>query len=360
MRDFIEKILIQAVKDNNKLNIDVLKKSPLIRYLDLKTGAVNGNTKSRRSLANIYAIYSILYFYKDEYYNKIEKYRKFEGFEYTKLFGFYRSLYGGSKLQNHALNSRVNGEFNNKIVGQNDNKLIIINDGKYLLHIEYLYINGIDISNIAIEIIEEYIEILVKKDHSLIKKLEMLISINDIDVKKEKIKELIDEDAEARIFEIISYAILKNHYKSTKIYIGYSLDNLKEEYLTLYKTGRTNANDGGIDFVMRPLGRFYQVTEVGNYDKYLLDMDKILHFPLTFIIKTKKTKVLVEKELKMYIEEKSKGMEVIKKRYYKSIEEIITINELKKWLDELNADELNLLIRDIDLYYKMELNIEIG
>ncbi len=27
--------------------------------------------------------------------------------------------------------------------------------------------------------------------------------------------------------------------------------------LQLYKTGRTNANDGGIDFVMRPIGRFF-------------------------------------------------------------------------------------------------------
>ena len=89
--------------------------------------------------------------------------------------------------------------------------------------------------------------------------------------KKKKISEMLDEDAEARIFEIISYAILRNHYLNTKVYIGYSAEELKEEYLTLYKTGRTNANDGGIDFVMRPLGRFFQVTEVNSYDKYLLD-----------------------------------------------------------------------------------------
>ena len=49
------------------------------------------------------------------------------------------------------------------------------------------------------------------------------------------------------------YAILKNYYKNEKIYIGKTLDSIKEQYLELYKTGRTNANDGGIDFVMRPL-----------------------------------------------------------------------------------------------------------
>jgi len=36
---------------------------------------------------------------------------------------------------------------------------------------------------------------------------------------------------------------------------------VEEDNLELYKTGRTNANDGGIDFVMKPLGRFFQVTE---------------------------------------------------------------------------------------------------
>lgn len=73
--------------------------------------AVHGNSKTRRSLANIYAIYSILYFYQDDFYKKEEQYRRFEGYDYMKLFNFYRGLYGGSKLQNHALNSRVNGEF---------------------------------------------------------------------------------------------------------------------------------------------------------------------------------------------------------------------------------------------------------
>lgn len=44
--------------------------------------------------------------------------------------------------------------------------------------------------------------------------------------------------------------------------------SVKKYNLRLYKTGRTNANDGGIDFVLKPVGRFFQVTEVGRYDKY--------------------------------------------------------------------------------------------
>ena len=123
---------------------------------------------------------------------------------------------------------------------------------------------------------------------------------------------------------------MKNHYSKIKIYIGYTVDELEEEYLALYKTGRTNANDGGIDFVLRPLGRFFQVTEVNNYDKYLLDIDKVLHFPITFVIKTINCREQIEKELEEYIEQRSGGMRVIKERYQKAIEEIITINELKE------------------------------
>lgn len=108
---------------------------------------------------------------------------------------------------------------------------------------------------------------------------------------------------------------------------------------------------------MKPLGRFFQVTEVDKYDKYLLDIDKVLHFPITFVIKTETSKTEVLKSIKNYIQEKSGGMQVIVKKYENSIEEIITINELKKWLNQLNENSINNLIDDIDTYYKIELNI---
>lgn len=356
MKDFIKKILEEQLRESIDIE-EFYNISPLLKYLDYKMGAIYGNSKSRRSLANIYAVYSILYFYVDDFFSNKEGYKNFDGYEYIKLFNFYRGLYGGSKLQNHALNSRVNGEFKNKVVSESDNDLIIINNGKYALHIEYLYVNGLDISKIAKKVIEEYISILELKDNKLIGDINLLINLETITEKKNKLKELLDEDSEARIFEIISYAILKNHYKNTKVYIGYSIKTLKEEYLTLYKTGRTNANDGGIDFVMRPLGRFFQVTEVNNYDKYLLDIDKIMHFPVTFVIKTEKTKNVIKSELLEYINNKSKGMKIIKDRYNNAIEEIITINELKCWLEELDDESINNLLRDIDIYYKLELNI---
>ena len=103
----------------------VYEKSPLLQYLDRKMKAVHGDCKTRRSLANVYAIYSLLHFYEADFYGNKSEYRKFRGYEYTKLFVFCRSLYGGSKLQNHALNSRVNGEFRNKISSAASDLIIV-------------------------------------------------------------------------------------------------------------------------------------------------------------------------------------------------------------------------------------------
>ncbi len=356
MRSFIKDILEEDY--GNDYN-EIFNNSPLIKYLDKKTGAIDGDSKTRRSLGNIYAIYSALYYYNEMgFYNNKPKYQKFDGFEYNTLWTFCKNQYGGNKLQNHALNNRLNTEFLNKVAKDSNKELLIINGSKYLIHVDYLYVNNIDISKTVIKIIEKYIELLKAKDFKLSNDLENLRNLTDLNEKKFKIGSLLEEKSEARIFEIISYAILKNHYKNQHIFIGTSLENIKKEQLNLYKTGRTNANDGGIDFVMKPLGRFFQVTEVDKYDKYLLDIDKVLHFPITFVIKTELNKDDVFENIKNYIFEKSGGMEVIIDKYENSIEEIITINELRNWLNKLNEESINNLIDDIDTYYKIELNID--
>ena len=197
----------------------------------------------------------------------------------------------------------------------------------------------------------------MEKDAVLISVLEELKNMTDLSEKKAKINALLTEDSEARIFEIISYAILKNHYKNITVFFGYDKYSVKEVALELYKTGRTNANDGGIDFVMRPVGRFFQVTEVNNYDKYLLDIDKVMHFPVSFVIKTKKSGENVLAELRQYITRRSSGMAVLEDRYRNAIEEIITINELQMWNDELSNEDINGIIYDMDIYYKLEMNM---
>jgi hypothetical protein len=352
MKDFVGKILKQDYGKQAKFIYD---NSPFLRYLDFKMGAVYGNSKTRRSLGNLYALYSLLFFYTDDFYSKKEAYRKFAGYNYSKLFAFCRNLYGGNKLQNHSLNNRANTEFKNKF---NINKdLIIVNDGRYALHIDFLYVKNIDISKTALKIIKKYVDILKGKDEQLVSDITVLRKLKTVNEQKLKIDLMLNENSEARIFEIVSFAILRNHYKGIRIFIGYEKEKLKEQYLTLYKTGRTNANDGGIDFVMRPIGRFFQVTEVDNYDKYTLDMDKVLHFPITFVIKTNKSKQTIKKELIAHIKENSGGMKMIEHRYLHAIEEIITINELKKWLYDLSAKDVKALLSDIEKYYKLEMNL---
>ena len=298
MRSFIKDILIRDFGFDNYQS--VFDDSELLQYLDKKTAAVDGNCKTRKSLGNIYAIYSVLHFYmKDGFYFKPEKYKKFEGYDFSKLFNYCRTLYGGEKIQNHALNNRLNFEFDNRkkvIEANRDKPLLVINDGKYMIHIDYLYIDDYDISKTVLDIIDMYVYLLTEKDNLLIEKLDTLEKESDINIIKDELLSLLTEDSEARIFEIISYAILKNHYKNQKVYFGFSLDNVKEESLKLFKTGRTNANDGGIDFVMKPLGRFFQVTEVGTYDKYFLDIEKVEHYPITFVVKTNKTKNEIKME----------------------------------------------------------------
>ena len=353
VESFVREILTTSFGDNAQT---IYSDSPLLQYLDRKMKAVHGDCKTRRSLANVYAIYSLLHFYVEDFYGDKKRYQKFRGYEYTKLFTFCRSLYGGSKLQNHALNSRVNGEFRNKMSpGEVD--LIISEGGKYLLHPRYLYVGDTDISKVACRIIERYVELLEVKDNTLAGILDEIRAMTDPSAKRDKLRELLDEDAEARIFEIVSYAILKNHYAGQKVYFGMTRDSVKAEALRLYKTGRTNANDGGIDFVMRPLGRFFQVSEIGDYDKYLLDADKVMHFPITFVIKTSKTRDAVLQEMSAYIQKRACGMEIIEQRYKHAIEDVITINELGEWLTKLGAQSVDDVLHDIDVYYRLEMNL---
>ena len=83
-----------------------------------------------------------------------------------------------------------------------------------------------------------------------------------------------------------------------------------------------------------------------------------MHFPITFVIKTQKERNTICEEIKKYIAEKSSGMRILEDRYNKAIEDIITINELKNWTLDLSTDSVNNIIRYIDIYYKLEMNLE--
>lgn len=57
--DFVKDILQEEYPYDYQ---HIYDSSLLLQYLDKKMKAVHGNSKTRRSLANIYAIYAILHF----------------------------------------------------------------------------------------------------------------------------------------------------------------------------------------------------------------------------------------------------------------------------------------------------------
>lgn len=139
---------------------------------------------------------------------------------------------------------------------------------------------------------------------------------------------------------------------------GFSREELKEESLTLYKTGRTNANDGGIDFVMKPLGRFFQVTETLDFKKYFLDIEKIEHYPITFVVKSEEEadelrKKLYDDAIKTY------AVDAIVKRYMECIEELINIPRLREVFEEVKKrGDIPAVLDEIILQSKVEFNFD--
>ncbi|MCC8089343.1 MAG: hypothetical protein LIO79_08815 [Rikenellaceae bacterium] len=163
---------------------------------------------------------------------------------------------------------------------------------------------------------------------------------------------------DARMFEIVSYAILKYYYKDQSIVWGYDWNSLTEESLSLYKTGRTNANDGGIDFVMKPLGRFFQVTETVDFKKYFLDIEKVEKYPITFVIKS----TIDEDELKLKIKndaEKKLGIVKLVEKFMECIEEIINIPKLLAYFQKaITENQLSNILQEIEEQSKIEFHLD--
>lgn len=109
---------------------------------------------------------------------------------------------------------------------------------------------------------------------------------------------------------------------------------------------------------MKPLGNFFQVTETLDVKKYFLDIDKLEHYPIKFVIKTNKS---VEEILNQIRENaiRQYGIETIINRYMNSIDEIINIPMLILCLNEINKNGiLNKVLEEIILQSKIEFNYE--
>lgn len=354
--------------DLGKTNF-LLSNSLLLKYLEHKTKAINNYdgdiSKSRLSLGNLYSIYAVVENYIVVKKNGID-YDKYEGMSFTAALQLMRSLKGGSKLQNHAINSRCNDEF--KKFFSNKTSLVPIKRDvqkqKYWIETELINVpykdEILDISQLILNIIDEYSHLIFNRLLDLINSIKNIS--NDFDISNDSapvvefINSLLKPNVDARTFELVSFVILKYYYKTKTFYWSdTNRDSIKEIVPELYKTGRTNANDGGIDFILRPTGKVFQVTEVltspkktstkkpFTKNKYFLDIDKLNHYPITFVIKTQQDKDDLMANIKQDLISQFHDESIIK-LYLDCFEEIITIPDL---INCLNIVIDNNLIGDL-------------
>ena len=357
---------------------DVFEKSQLIQYINEKTRSAGRGSKARSSFANLYAIYVIIEDYIANDFDTKGNYSKYEGALFNKLFARQRELPFGGKLQNHALNNRMNSEFE-KYFPTSEFKPILRDQttNRYWINENLLKIKigeaDFNLASSIIEIINDYTKTKQDAFQRFVKSCEALQNIENTSGRHSAgrhsagrhsaphevetfIVGLLAPNVDARLFEIVSYSILKFHYHDQQIIWGYEMDKLNTENLKLYKTGRTNANDGGIDFVMKPLGRFFQVTETLDFKKYFLDIDKIQKYPMTFIVKSNEEVEPLKKKIQDNAN-KTYSIKAIVDKYMACIEEIINIPMLNlRFNDAVKQGYLNNILDEIVLQSKVEFN----
>lgn len=360
--EFTKKIKEILEKKFGGLSDRVFSESKIIQYLNIKTKSASKGSKSRGSFANLYAVYVLVEDYLSKEFYKTGKYAEYEGAVFTNLFKRQRELPFGQKLQNHALNHRMNEEFKKyfrtcdyiPILRSPETNRYWFNENLLKIKINEQYYN---LAETIIEIIDTYVEAKKSAFEKFIRFCESSQKLK----KKELIDfigSLVEPTVDARVFEIISYSILKYFYHNQSIYWGFEVDNIQEENLKLFKTGRTNANDGGIDFVMKPLGRFFQVTETVDVNKYFLDIDKIEKYPITFVIKSLDPIAALKSKIKQQAN-KQYSINAIVSRYMECIEEIINIPILlDRFKEAVDQKHLGNILAEIIKQSKVEFSYE--
>ncbi len=343
---------------------EIFKQSELLQYLNVKTISASRGSKARGSFGNIYAIYVLVEDYVRRGFHIRGDYEDAEGAQFSALFKRQRGLPFGSRLQNHALNHRLNQEFRKcfpianiqPILRDAETRQYWINE--HLLAVE-VHEREYNLAEAVIRIIDAYADAKQEAFNSFIRDCVKMQHISDESPEAvvDFIANLLRPKVDARIFEIVSFAILKAHYGDKSFFWGWDIDSIEEEKLALYKTGRTNANDGGIDFVMRPLGRFFQVTETLDVRKYFLDIDKVQKYPITFVVKTEMGMPEIKQTIEKQAEEQY-PVRAIVRRYMECIEETINIPTLLERLQEVvEAGDLNTVIKEIVTHSKVEFNM---
>lgn len=212
---------------------DIFQASPLLGYINNKTRSANKGSKARGAFANHYALYVIVEDYLKNGFGAENHtaYSEYEGARFSELFARQRQLPFGAKLQNHALNSRLNDEFRKfyPAVG----KVPIVRDvstQRYWVQEDLLLVpirrkDGHDqvynISRPLIHIIDAYVQAKKVVFEGFLETCRQLSELAAQDPGRAVafVAEQLHPNVDARVFEIVSYAVLKAKYGMETVWI---------------------------------------------------------------------------------------------------------------------------------------------
>ncbi|MCI5157023.1 MAG: hypothetical protein D3906_01035 [Candidatus Electrothrix sp. AUS1_2] len=183
---------------------ELLRCGEILQYLNIKTKAANRGSKSRAGFANHYAIYVLIEDYITGGFHKSGRYSDYDGAQFSDLFHRQRELPFGSKLQNHALNHRLNEEFK-KYFPTCENLPIIrdVESNRYWINEQLIVVNGINLAQAVLEIIEAYVKARQSAFTEFMIYCQKILDIQEKSPEKAItfIKELFHPNVDARVFD---------------------------------------------------------------------------------------------------------------------------------------------------------------
>lgn len=252
-------------------------RAPVVEYLVRKTRSADAGAKTRANYGNVYALAAIC----EHHLGLVDRGLNPEEHpaRYVSLQALMRSKPYGSRLQNHPLNHRLNEEFcrlTRSLSGPVRRDVVA---GSYWLDVAALVgSSGADGSALArwvVRAVDEYVSVRQSATSGL------LARAADPSKVCELLTEMLSGSSDARSFEVASYVVLACWF--SRQFVGI---NGVGRTLQLHRLGRTNANDGGVDFLLQPLGRVFQVTEDLSGEKLVSDLDKLGSVCVTFVVKS--------------------------------------------------------------------------
>jgi hypothetical protein len=343
----------------------------LLRYVGIKTKAVSRTTTKRGAYGNLG---TLLILVKD-YIAHFDNYKEYSGIQFSDYLAEVRTLPGCSKMQNHAINHRLNEEFQ-KFFEHTDERPIIripipgnesvttykINDN--LLR-EGATNDTRRVAKLLLDILSLYFYFREKGSLEIVQMIQNMMV--DPGHNEEHIIDFLEEAIthdDARMFEIAAFVVLQAWYGTQKVLFGSNPLNITETSLRLFKTGRVTANDGGINYVLIPTGKFFQATQTLDLTKFFLDIDKLSRYPITFVIQTEMSAKETLDLLKQEAVRKYANSEVVE-RYLESIADVFTLRDLERFLAEIRnlpvdarlktyRDMLGEFVRQYSVEYNLE------